>query len=153
MKFPNFYFKRRKRPLYLWSKFSSGKNLIPYPYYQKDGADMGVNWSTNGRVIIANGTPSNDTSYFRCGNMDYDMQIPLSPGKYQLSGVLTDHVRISLGVRTTETDQRTLTRVGYDEVYTFEVTNDTTRVDVVCAIDIGVVADNATFKPKLIKIS
>lgn len=154
MKFPNFYFKRRKRPSYLRCKFSSGgKNLIPYPYYQKDGVDRGVTWTTNGRVIVANGTPNKETSYFICNSMDYDKQIPLSPGKYQLSGVLTDQIRLTLGVRTNETDQRTLTRVGYNEVYTFDVTNDTTRVDVVCAVDVGIVVDNAMFEPKLIKLS
>lgn len=125
----------------------TGKNLIPYPYYQSSGLSNGIEFVNNGDgSVTANGVASAHTSFIF--NHRIDNSLILSAGTYKISGCPSggsdSTYRLVVG-RTSETtgsfevvvkeygDGATFTLTKETDIYIgFEVITGATLSNVVC---------------------
>lgn len=125
----------------------TGKNLIPYPYYQSSGLSNGIEFVDNGDgSVTANGVASAHTSFIF--NHRIDNSLILSAGTYKISGCPSggsdSTYRLVVG-RTSETtvsfevvvkeygDGATFTLTKETDIYIgFEVITGATLSNVVC---------------------
>ena len=110
----------------------------------------GITYTVNDDgTISANGTATATAYYLMLGNTTYDTQIPIKKGKYTIQKAPARGCRISVGLRNSKTVERILYYSTYENEFTFEVTNDTTRFDMILCVDTGYTVENALFKPQI----
>ena len=126
-----------------------GKNLIPYPYFDKTLTQNGITFTDNGDgTITVNGTAT-DTANFMCVNMG--SPVPIKAGTYFVSGCPANGgantFEFAFGWRENVGDTRQLQyEQGSGIEYTFEKDG---YIDFICVARKGVTATNAVFKPML----
>lgn len=127
----------------------SGKNLIPYPYYETTLTRNGITFTDNGDgTVTVNGTASATTSFI-C-NHRIDNEMILGAGKYIASGCpkngSTTTYRLVVARTSATTGGFELIARDYGDGVAFELTEET-DVYIGCEIVSGVTVTNLTFKP------
>lgn len=132
---------------------NSGKNLIPYPYYQTTKTINGITFTNNGdRSITVNGTATN-TTFCHLVPMKGTNALKLSAAKYYFS----DNCNSSSSPRRFLIQAKKRVNSGWTNLLSMEGGNgvfDITKLEcdciwVVLAISAGDAFDNVTFKPQL----
>lgn len=134
---------------------STGKNLIPYPYYDKSKTYEGITYTDNGDgTIVVNGTAGAMSTYNLRGRLETDVELWLDVGTYILSGCPSggsgSSYRIWLGtVDESGVATYLANDIGYS--YTFTVKE---RVKIAININIqsGVKVDNLVFSPMIRRV-
>lgn len=128
----------------------SGKNLIPYPYYESNHTDNGITWTNNGDGrLTANGTATGNSDYFM---VSYNAMITLKAGTYIVNGCPNGGGESTHSIIVGKKVNGTLTRIALanENGTTLTLTEDT-DIYVTCRVSTGKTVSNLIFEPMISK--
>ena len=138
------------------------KNLVNYT--RGTHTHRNTTFTNNGdgtcTVTTSNGASQQYHSYRIVGDPDstgWQYGVPIPKGKYVLtglpSGAASTTYRYILGITTSSTATRSSTSI-YDDEYQFEVTNDTTRIDlaIYVATNVNLPSPGVTYYPMISRL-
>lgn len=127
---------------------SLGKNLIPYPYYETNHTDNGIEWTDLGDGRLkANGTASANSDYFM---VSYNAMITLKAGTYIVNGCTNGGGESTHSIIVGKKVNGTLTRIvlANESGATFTLEEDT-EIYVACRVSVGQTVSNLIFEPMI----
>lgn len=131
------------------------KNLIPYPYDEKDKILNGITWTDVGDgTVMANGVATEESYFNTQSRGEWNAPFILKKGKYVLTGCPSgggvSKCQISAGY-TNPDDDSTYVHIGadYGEGLEFELTKDVYAMRIQLVVRSGFSAKNLTFKPMI----
>lgn len=130
----------------------TGRNLIPYPYYETTHEDNGITFTDNGDgSVTIDGTATGDSQFMFMSRHDDTMT--LKAGTYTISGGCpkggsTSTYRLIVSKKDAE---GVASKIGYDlgEGLTFDVDGTETAIGVVMFINSGTTVSNLVVRPQL----
>ena len=141
-------FKRNALNYTIHGKTVTGKNLIPYPYYETTVTKNGITFTDNGDgSITVNGTATANTN-FQCSGLS---SIPIPQGNYMLSSGVPDDdakntVGLAFGYKIGDEARTVLYTIDGQRTITL---NETAMCDVIIVIRANQTVNNLIFKPIL----
>lgn len=102
-------------------------------------------------TVTANGTATSTAYYLMQIGTGYTSQTPIKKGQYTLGMAPVQGCRVSVGVRESESVERTLYYSTHNNTVTFDITSDTARFDIILCVDAGYTVTDAVFEPMLVE--
>ena len=130
----------------------TGRNLIPYPYYETTHEDNGITFTDNGDgSVTMDGTATGDSQFiFMSRHAD---TMTLKAGTYTISGGCPEGGSMSTyrTIVSKNDAEGVASNFGYDlgKGLTFDVDGTETAIGVVMFINGGTTVSNLTFRPQL----
>lgn len=110
----------------------------------------GITYTVNSDgTVSATGKATSTSYYLMQGSTSYANAVPIKRGKYTLAKSPIEGCRISVGLHQYNGATRVLYYSTNTNSVTFEVTNDTTRFDMILCVDTGYSVSGAVFKPQI----
>jgi hypothetical protein len=127
---------------------SLGKNFIPYPYYEKNHTDNGVEWTNLGDGRLkANGTATANSDYFI---VSYNAMRTFKAGTYIVNGCPNGGGESTHSIIVGKKVNSTLTRIALanESGTTLTLTEDT-EIYILCRVNAGQTVSNLIFEPMI----